>query len=327
MPVSVLADGFVGSPHTKPDVVIVVDDGEEAKEPEESKVIEKEVLDNGQSIEVVVRDDGCHDRIVVTPYADRKLIKNVKSYNQLLEAYEQIEKADVLTKLDPFIEEVAKQKGALVEDLVVRNLFDITIYSDQQETHDDLLHNTYAQIELETDTLDNFVCLMMFKDGKWLIVKDAFVDPNNPSVLSVPVITDSASYAIVVANKYDYIPDDVVIPEGNGCYIHWIILFMASLTALLFALLLIDQTNKEREDIETNHENHEALNRLIRLFKILKIVLLIVDFIICTISFIFFRNCEFDIYVLILNYLACVLILLKIKKDKNEKKDTQEPKA
>lgn len=267
----------------------------------ESTIVDGRQVEGGGTAIDVLRKDGCIDTVVLTPFKYKDNIKNVKSYKQICDAYESIKSVNNLEQLNPKIKKIANDEGANTEDLSVRYLFDVTIYEDHLEKHDDTLHETYTELHVEFGTLENFICLMMYKDGKWLIVEDVILDPNDPTRMFIPIITGSASYAIVCANAYNY--EGIKCDCGVCCDVHWILLFIGTIVMIVM-LLLKDNNDEEGEN--------KPLNTV-------KFLILAIDILLSLIIYIFFKQCELDIIALVINYIVCLISVLLSAKNKDEK--------
>ncbi len=123
-------------------------------------------------------NDGCNAYVVVTPYADREeLCEELRL--MIEEAYEEIKENPDLSKLnedidlskfDEELKDIAKENECEVIDLAVRDLFDVHL--EGCTVHD---HHGLYRIRLETETLENFICLLRYYKGEWLIVEDVEV--------------------------------------------------------------------------------------------------------------------------------------------------------
>lgn len=285
---SVFADDYVSSPNN------------EEKQQELSIEGGTPIAGGGFYIDVT-RKDSCIDRVILTPFEYRENIKNDKSYKQLMEAYEQIENCEDLADLDGALTLIANSKGAITEDLAVRYLFDITVEKDfHEETHNDAEHESYVEVNLKAETLEDFVCLMMYKDGNWFVVEEAYVDEVDKTKLHVPVITDSQTYAVVVANDYRYVEGQ--IGESHYCEAHWVIALSAAVTAYVLEVIF-----KNRFILKTST----------------KVLVCVLDIIFSILVYIFFGGCNYDIPVLIINVVVCLVVIFytTVLKDKTKQKN------
>lgn len=134
----------------------------------------------------------CESVLTVTSYADRdKLSENSK--NQIEAAYAQIVATTDVSKLNASVAEVAKDVEVGLSDLAVSDLFDISA-----STCSDHEKHKKFKIELQSDTVKNFVCLLHYNNGEWEVVKGAKIDKNE-NILKFK--TDELSpFAIVVSS-------------------------------------------------------------------------------------------------------------------------------
>lgn len=284
-------------------IIIDKDDKQETTTNKETIIQEKE--DEKSDYIDLERNDGCFDRVVITSYEDRDNIIDPIAYEQICKAYNEINEANDLSVLNKDIEDIAYDHNTEVENLAVRYLFDISIFTNYDEkVHDEKTHNTYTDLHVEFENLEDFVCLMMYKDGVWSIVEGVRIDPENPNRLFIPILTGCASYALVVANGYNQV--EPIIEENKGGIIHWIILLLGAILTVLFIIL----RNKE-----------DDRNDSIKGIKTIKVLLLIIDYVLSLFLFIFYRDCELDIIALLINYTITLLSFLMNKKDQDEEKN------
>lgn len=281
----------------------IVDDGKKEDKPTDKEEQKEETTDQI----TIERKDGCYDIVVITSYEDRENIKDEYAYNQICEAYEEINDSILLSDLVPEIEDVAHENKANVQDLAVRYLFDLSIYNNfDEKVHDENTHNKEVELHVEFQTLEDFVCVMMFKDGVWSIVEGARLDPNDPTRLFIPIITGSATYAIVVASDYNYQDEPVIDEPITKEIYHWVILLLG----LILGVIFIITTNKEDEK-----------NDDIKPIKMIRILLLLIDILISLIIYIFYKECDLEIIALLINYSFVTLVYLYTRKDENEEKN------
>ena len=134
--------------------------------------------------------ENCEVVLTVTSYANRASL--TPEAKQAIEAaYDQIAHTNDLSTLNAALAALAAQLNVSVSDLAVSDLFDIS--SSDCDGHD-----THAEfdITLKAETLNNFVCLLHYIDGAWVIVEDARVTQNGEHL---EFTVDSFSpFAIVV---------------------------------------------------------------------------------------------------------------------------------
>ncbi len=153
-------------------------------------------------IEFRALSEGCTGELAVTAYADRNTLE-AEEKAAIEHAYDVIVACDDLTTLNADLASLAKAEKIEGEDLAVSDLFDISCVGCEATVHD--THKGFA-IELEADTLKNFVGLLHLHDGVWELVEGTKVDGN---VLSFEV-DDLSPFAIVVDT------DPAVPPTGDN---------------------------------------------------------------------------------------------------------------
>ena len=122
--------------------------------------------------------EDCFAYIDVTAYADREELSE-DLILLLEEAYDQVKENPDLSKLNEDIylskfeeelKDIAKENGCEVTDLAVRDLFDVSVNGCVPHNH-----LGFFRIRVETETLENFICLLHYYKGEWLIVEDVEV--------------------------------------------------------------------------------------------------------------------------------------------------------
>ena len=111
--------------------------------------------------------ENCEAQLIITAYGDRDQLSE-EALKAIEEAYAAIVDAEKLTSLNKKLAEIAKEKGVSPESLVVSDLFDISYVA----TEGHAAHGHY-EITLKTKTLENFVTLLHYYEGEWLIVEGA----------------------------------------------------------------------------------------------------------------------------------------------------------
>lgn len=192
--ISAMAAGFTPSVQGKdaPDVVtkiVISEDGSLKKY--SGQVVDK----NGKVVKNVE-----NKKIVITPVSKvKKAPKAIKT--ELEKAYKQIKEAKSLKDLVPDIDKHLKSlsKTLKVENMVVRDLFDVTI---DQETEKLLKNGNSVQLTFKLDikATDKVVCLYQDNDGKWKAIDKSRVKNNKDGTVTVN-ITESGPIAFVVEKK------------------------------------------------------------------------------------------------------------------------------
>lgn len=234
---------------------------------------------------IVVEPDKCLDELVVSPYMYMDGIESDESKELLKIAYESIAAVDDVADLDKEeITKIAHSLGVETKDLVVRDLFDVTIYNrDVSTNHSESDHKDIYEFTLQTQSLDNFVCLLVYANGKWNVVKDINVikDKN-----LLKVITEELSpFALVVASDYRY------TGHAFGCIWHLYIII-----TMLITFLLTNIIRKNTNDTRETKKRYILIRDLICLISL-----------ILSIIFYIFGTCKYDVYALIADILIVTI--------------------
>ena len=134
-------------------------------------------------------DHPCDEPLIITAYADRGTLP--EAFRVAIEkAYSEIKSAKNLALLCEALKDYANERGISTAGLAVSDLFDISDACSPVEAHFDIV--------LKAETLENFVALLHYVDGEWVIVEDATVsDVEGEKHLTFSV--DSLSpFAIVI---------------------------------------------------------------------------------------------------------------------------------
>lgn len=274
------------------------------------------ILESGASSLKYYEEDGCLTEIIVTPYSYKDTIESDESRYLIDVAYGDIIKIPTVHDLDPIeIEEVADNLGVKLDDLVVRDLFDITLYNrGQVVNHKEDLHSKYIELTLATQTLENFVCLLHYKDSKWNIVESArvIIDENH-LYLS---IDELSPFAIVVSTEHG------IVKEAK-CFWHWFIFLTTILTAILALIIRVkdkddDEEDNTNSDLENKDEDKKKKNVRIRdLITVISLILSIIFFIL--------GGCKYCIHALILEIVIVIIVFYyshRNSDDDDEKEET-----
>lgn len=154
--------------------------------------------------------DGCEAEIILTPYGERDTLDE-DARKLLEEAYDQIAGTDNLGDLVEGLKELAEQAGIDVSTLAVSDLFNLG-----SEGCDDHGNHSYT-VKLKPEVLKNFFKVMMYVDGKWIIIENATVD---------------GEY-LTMSSKY-YGPVAIVVETGDtqtGDAFPWIYLVLMAVSA------------------------------------------------------------------------------------------------
>ena len=120
-------------------------------------------------VEVKPSDDNCTAEVVITAYADRDQL-SADDRAAIEDAYTKIMGAENIGVLNASIANVAENIGAKVENLAVSDLFDI-------QTSDCDGHGNHGEVTVtvKAETLTNFVCLIHYYNGEWIVMENAKV--------------------------------------------------------------------------------------------------------------------------------------------------------
>ena len=134
-------------------------------------------------------DKDCEATLKITSYADRAQLSE-EAQQEMTAAFAAIAGANDLTQINEQLKTMAEQLGIAGTDLAVTDLFDISLYADE----DHAAHGDFT-VTLGVDALKNFVALLHYDNGQWNVVPDAqVVDGENLHF----TIGEFSPFAIVV---------------------------------------------------------------------------------------------------------------------------------
>lgn len=237
---------------------------------------------------IIEEPDECVYELVVTPYIYRDRIESQESRELLEIAYESIIAVDNVAELNESdITEVAHRMGAETEDLVVRDLFDVTMYNREKGVnHSQAVHVRNVQFTVETQDLSNFVCLLVYAKGKWTVVDDVSVlkDRNLLNVYT----EELSPFALIVASDYRY------TGHAFGCIWHLYIIITMLITYVL--------TNLIRKNDKKTKESKKRYILIRDLICLISLILSIIFYI--------FGTCKYDVYALIADILIVTITFI-----------------
>ena len=193
-------------------------------------------------VDAVNEDEACDAKIVITAYADRDQLSE-EARKRIEEAYTMIRGTKDLSTLNEMIAKIAKRLGVEVTDLAVSDLFDIDAVG-CTGNHED--HGLF-DITLKAETLNNFVCLLHYYNGEWIVVDNAIVTQNGEHLEFEE--KEFSPFAIVVYTG----DDDITTPvkDNNVAVIVAAAVAGATvLSALIFFILFLHKRNKDKKDEE-----------------------------------------------------------------------------
>lgn len=156
-------------------------DGAFVKSP--SKNLAPELVEGGSE------DHDCDEPLIITSYADRdKLSAELKA--MIEKVYSEIRNAKNLIALCPALKELANERNIPTANLEVSDLFDISDACGYVEGKFDIV--------LKAETLENFVGLVHYNDGKYELIENAKIEEIDGE-MHLKFSTDGLSpFAIVV---------------------------------------------------------------------------------------------------------------------------------
>lgn len=169
--------------------------------------------------------EDCFAWLEITGWGDRHTIDNEETRQNFEDAYNQIVGADDLTELCNDLGGVADSLGIPYGNLAVSDLFDITWYGcDDHRDHDGVFN-----IQIQPEALENFVALLHYHNGEWVVISNAEVIGDG-DILSFSV-GDLSPFAIIV-NKGDN-PVEPPFGGDNTMFTLYIVLMAVSGAALV----------------------------------------------------------------------------------------------
>ena len=193
-------------------------------------------------IEEKNEDEDCDALLVITAYADRDELP-AEARQSIEEAYIDICGTKDLSTLNEMIAKIAKKMGVPVTDLAASDLFDISA-NGCTGNHED--HGLF-DITLKSDTLNNFVCLLHYYNGEWIVVDNAIVTQNGEHLEFEE--KEFSPFAIVVYTG----DEDITSPVKDNnvaIIVAAAVAGAAVLSALIFFILFLLKKNKDKDEEE-----------------------------------------------------------------------------
>lgn len=134
-------------------------------------------------------DHKCDEGLTITAFADRGELTE-EARVELETAYEEISNAKNLAALCGALKTLANDKSIPTANLAVSDLFDISDKHGKIEGKFDIV--------LKADSLENFVGLLHYNDGKWELVEDAAVEIRDGEAHLVFTVDGLSPFAVVV---------------------------------------------------------------------------------------------------------------------------------
>lgn len=183
-------------------------------------------------ISFFAESDDCDAELIITPYSKRDTLHDTAE-DALENAYNELKASGDLTALNADLASLAKKLGIKGTELAVSDLFDATWVGCSPEDHSAEKHGIFT-IELEADSLKNFVGLLHYYNGEWELIDNAKVKGN---ILTFKA-DNFSPFAIVVDTNPEKTPN-----SGDMSFIWlWVIVAVVSGTVLV---VLIKKANKK----------------------------------------------------------------------------------
>lgn len=220
-----------------------------------------------------VADDGCDVNLVLTPYSFKDNIENEQSKKEIEIAYKQVTEADEVTDFAPVLRGFGGNFGIEDTCMIVTNVFDITTYVHEHDSHDESYnHKKIYNIQMTTDSLKYFMCLLHYdyETDKWERVPDAKVTGENNDTLTFS-FDECSPFAIVSCGAEgncqlgyrgvsdtsagkDYVGSNCMcLLHFNGVCYCWI-LIVALVISLIFNVFFILKSKQDKEYYDDKEE-------------------------------------------------------------------------
>lgn len=170
-------------------------------------------------------DHKCDESLIVTAYADRSELSE-EARAKIEKAYQKINGVKNLTSVCGALKELAAKLGIPTANLAVSDLFDL------RDKHTDV-EKARFEVSLKAETLENFVGLLHFVDGKWVLVEDAEVSEDKNGDLILTFTTEGLSPFAVVVDTGEEAP----INDNTGLIVALVIISVAEAAALITILV------------------------------------------------------------------------------------------
>jgi len=223
------------------------------------------VYDEEDGVYIIKRkeSDGCDVEIVVTPYAKKTTIESNESRLEIDIAYDEVMKTKSVCTMAPVMIKWIEGTNLVDEDLVLSNIFDVTVYVHEAGTHKvDYDHSRLYNIKVGAETLRNFVALLHYnydpvsETGEWEIVPDARVTGVNKDIVTFSWV-DGSPFAIVSyidkdTSHYDTVNTQTgvvfehrcLVDIGGVCYCWLVVLLLV--ISVFFNIYLVLRKHEKR---------------------------------------------------------------------------------
>lgn len=332
---------------------ITIRPSEELKPRNEDETV---TIEDGISILTYKELDECTTTVILTPfesinYAEQEIRENLNTANSIIRSL--IESGKTLDELTSDVAIEARKKGVTVNNLVARDIFDITKKYSPGPHHYDPDHDVEGikDIIIKTKTLKNFVCLLHYKEGSWYVVPDVEILDDTTLKVSVESLSP---FVIVISNvdinpqpieektkkeeatvinqeetgKQDTTQEEIVEPieptvpvtpntpikDDDGEMQGCCIYHILIFITMLLTIIIGIIVRIRRQDDDMDKEELEDLIKRNKKYKKLRYLIMLINLIICVIFYIL-GTCHLDIKALNLDILMLILFFMFTNKD------------
>lgn len=180
-------------------------------------------------------DEDCFAWLEITSFLDRHTLDD-DIREVLEEAYNQVLETEDLSTLTSDLKAIADELGIPTSALLVSDFFDISWHG--CDDHRD--HEGYFEVQIQPELLDNFVALLHYVDGEWVVVDSAEVIGDG-DILAFSV--DTLSPFAIVVNEGDS-PIEPPFGGDNTLLTLYIALMAVSGVALVVVAIRIKRDRK-----------------------------------------------------------------------------------
>lgn len=182
---------------------------------------------NPELIDFDCSDSTWQGQIFITSYGDRNTLEPAER-EKFEAAYESIRNSTGIATLVPDIVDVSAALNVSTDNLGVSDLFYIGI----TESTDGSFN-----LKVDTDTLNNFVGLIYYEDGKWYLAEDAEIVGGHLTFTA----TLPKAYAVVVD-----VDNSVIDAPITGDIISWVLMAAVVASAAGIVIVLVSYKKRSR---------------------------------------------------------------------------------
>ena len=165
----------------------------------------------------------CEEPIRIVSYLDREELDD-EAKEEIEKAYSKIKSAKNLVTICSALQAVAKDRKIPTTNLAVSDLFDIS------DAHGHV--DATFDIVLKAETLNNFVGLLHYTDGKWELIDNARVEERDGE-LHLMFSTNGLSPFAIVVDTQENVPT-----QSNGVLVAVLAVIAIAEAAALIAILV-----------------------------------------------------------------------------------------